>query len=309
MVIGTSNLNNVKSTVHFSCISNQHRSHLTIKPKPTTVKMSSSMTKPQNLHTYWASLHADIEAHLKHSLTIKEPLVVFEPMHHHVFTAPKTTVPALCLAACELVGGQRHHAISAASALLLMESATYTHEHLPLTDRPKPKPGTKPRPVANHVYGPNVELLTSDGIVPFGFELLARSDGGENSERILRVMVEISRAVGSGGVIEAQYGKTLAGGSNGEEMCHVEEIMRVVEKYEGVLHACGAVCGGVLGGGCEEEIERLRKFGFYVGIIQGMIKRGFKGDKKVDEARNLALQELQFFKDKEVDAIKTFLNI
>jgi hypothetical protein len=40
-----------------------------------------------------------------------------------------------------------------------------------------------------------------------------------------------------------------------------------------------------------------------------MIKRGFKEDKEVDEARNLALQELQFFKDKEVDAIKTFLNI
>ncbi|CAJ2633964.1 unnamed protein product [Trifolium pratense] len=304
MDIRTSNLTNVKSTVHFSCISNQHRSHLTTKPKPTTVKMSS-MTKTHNPHPYWASLHADIEAHLKHSLTIKEPLVVFEPMHHYIFTAPKTTVPALCLAACELVGGQRHHAISAASALLLMESATYTHEHLPLTDRPGPKPG----PVINHVYGPNVELLTSDGIAPFGFELIARSDGGENSERILRVMVEISRAMGSGGVIEAQYRKALDGGSVGEEMCHVEGIRRVVEKYEGGLHACGAVCGGVLGGGCEEEIERLRKFGFYVGIIQGMIKRGFKEDKEVDEARNLALEELQFFKDKEVDAIKTFLNI
>jgi geranylgeranyl diphosphate synthase type II len=126
-------------------------------------------------------LQADIEAHLKHSLTIKEPLVVFEPMHHHVFTTPKTTVPALCLAACELVGGQRHLAISAASALLLMESATYTHEHLLLTGKPKPRPGSKPRPVVNHVYGPNVELLTSDGIAPFGFELLSRSNGGENS--------------------------------------------------------------------------------------------------------------------------------
>lgn len=301
MATTTSHLTNVKSTVHFSCISNQHRSHLTTKLKPTTVRMSMTQTP------YWASLHADVEAHLKQTITIKEPLVVFEPMHHLIFTAPKTTVPALCLAACELVGGQRQEAISAASTLLLMEAAAYTHEHLPLSDRPGPKPG----PMIDHVYGPNVELLTGDGIVPFGFELLARSDGGENSERILKVMVEISRAVGSGGgVIDAQYMKTLGGGSDGDEICHVEEIRRVVEKYEGRLHSCGAVCGGVLGGGCEEEIERLRKFGFYVGIIQGMIKWGFKEDhKEVVEARNLAIQELKFFKDKEVDAIKTFLNI
>ncbi|CAI8586876.1 unnamed protein product [Vicia faba] len=224
-------------------------------------------------------------------------------MHHLIFNAPKTTVPALCVAACELVGGERHEAISAASALLIMEAATYTHEHLPLTDRPKPEFGM------NHVYGPNVELLTGDGIVPFGFELLARSDNGENSERILRVMVEISRAVGSRGVIDAQYRKTMDTRSDSEEMCHVEEIKRVVEKYEGGFHSCGAVCGGVLGGGSEEEIEKLRKIGLYVGMIQGMVKRGFNEGREVKEARNLALQELKIFKDKEVDAIQILLNI
>ncbi|XP_058745056.1 heterodimeric geranylgeranyl pyrophosphate synthase small subunit, chloroplastic-like [Vicia villosa] len=301
----TSNFTNVKSTVHFPCISNQHRSHLHLK-KPTTVRMSMTQ-QTRNSHPYWASMQADIEAHIKQFFTIKEPLEVFEPIHHFIFSAPKTTVPTLCLAACELVGGERHQAISAASALLLMEAATYTHEHLPLTDKPKPKP--KPESEMKHVYGPSMELLSFEAIVPFGFELLARSDYGENSEKILRVMIEISRAVGSEGVIDAQYRKTMGSRSDGEEMRHVEEMRRVVEKYEGGLHSCGAVCGGVLGGGSEEEIERLRKFGLYVGMIQGMVKRGFNESKEVDEARDLAIQELEFFKDKEVDAIKTFLNI
>lgn len=283
-------------TSHLAVVSNQHRSH---------VRMTMTQ-QTRNPRLHWASLQADIEAHLKSSITIKQPLEVFEPMHHLVFSAPKTTVPALCLAACELVGGQRHQAISAASALLLMEAATYTHEHLPLTDRPK----AKPEPVVkNHVFGPNVELLTGDGMVPFGFELLARSDGGENSEQILRVMVEISRVVGSTGIIDAQYRKTMDTRSDGEEVCHVEEIMRMVEKYEGELHSCAAVCGGVLGGGSEDEIERLRKFGFCVGMIQGMAKKGFNEGKEVIDARNLALQELKFFKDKELDAIKILLNI
>ncbi|XP_058746735.1 heterodimeric geranylgeranyl pyrophosphate synthase small subunit, chloroplastic-like [Vicia villosa] len=298
----TSHLTNVKSTVHFSPISsNQHRSDARLKP--ATVRMTMTQ-QTRNPHLHWASLHADIEAHLKSTITLKEPLEVFEPMHHLIFSAPKTTVPALCLAACELVGGQRHQAISAASALLLMEAATYVHQHLPLTDKPKPEP----EPGMDHVYGPNVELLTGDGIVPFGFELLARSDDGENSERILRVMIEISRAVGSRGVIEAQYRKTMDRRSDGEEICHVEEMRRVVEKYECGMHSCGAVCGGVLGGGSDEEIEKLRKVGFYVGMIQRMAQRGFNDGKELNEARNLALQELKFFKDKEIDAFKMLLN-
>lgn len=44
-------------------------------------------------------------------------------------------------------------------------------------------------------------------MLPFGLELLASSDNpaGNNSGRILRVMVEMTRAMGSQGVVEGQY--------------------------------------------------------------------------------------------------------
>ncbi|CAI9773433.1 unnamed protein product [Fraxinus pennsylvanica] len=65
--------------------------------------------------------------------------------------------------------------MAAAAALHLMNAAIFTHENLPVTDRPMPKPEVQ------HKFGPNVELLTGDGIVPFGLELLARSmDQGPN---------------------------------------------------------------------------------------------------------------------------------
>ncbi|XP_061342215.1 heterodimeric geranylgeranyl pyrophosphate synthase small subunit, chloroplastic-like [Gastrolobium bilobum] len=249
---------------------------------------------------------ADIEAHLKQTIPMKEPLVVFEPMNHLVFASPRTTVPALCLAACEFVGGQRHQAMAAASALLLLQAATYTHEHLPLTDKPRPMLEPEPEPMIPRAFSPDIHLMTGDGIVPFGFELLARSDDPAqgNSERILRVIIEISRSVGSVGVIDAQYRKTQ---SDGRECRHVESIKRVVEKNEGGLHACGAACGAVLGSGSEEDIERLRKYGFYVGMIQGMLLNGLR--EEVEEARNLALIELQFFKDRDIDAISSFINV
>ena len=293
---------NASSTLRFSCKSTLE--HSTLPPKPNTIKITPTQS-------YWPSLQADIEAHLKQAILIKEPLTVFEPMHHLVFAAPKTTVPALCAVACEVVGGHKDQAMAAASTLLLLRAAIYTHEHLPLTDR------LRPGPMIHHVYGPDRELLIGDGIIPFGFEMLARSDDstGNNSERILRAIIEISHAVGSKGVIDGQYRKVLLTQSDGKESSQVESIKQVVEKTEGEWHACGAACGAVLGGGSQEEIEKLRKYGLYVGMIQGILHECEEiGDEKgllnfVKELKNLALKELEGFKGKKVEEISSFLEI
>ncbi|XP_057725363.1 heterodimeric geranylgeranyl pyrophosphate synthase small subunit, chloroplastic-like [Arachis stenosperma] len=314
MVVGSMLHINGNPTVHFSCKSNHDRPSYI--PKPTAVKMTTITTTtittaPSILQPYWASLQADIEAHLKHVMPYKDPLVVFEPMHHLVFSAPRTTVPALCLAAGELLSGDRHQAMAAASALVLLLAANHTHEQIPSKPKSKPKPMSRPKSntMSFRAFSPGIELMTGDGLIPFGFELLSKSCDSvqENSDRVLRVIIEISRAVGSKGLIDAQYKKFLLSESDGGESCHVERIMDIMEKNEGGLHACGASCGAMLGGGSEEEIERLRKFGFYVGMIQGMVNEGFW--EEVEVVKDLAFKELQYFKDnnRDVDAISSFI--
>lgn len=268
------------------------------------------VTMSQN-QSYSASVNAEIEVHLKQAIPMRPPLEVFEPMNYFSFGAPRTTAPALCVAACELVGGQRDQAMAAAAALHLMLAASFTHEQLPLTDRPRPKF----RPVTHHAYSPNIELLLPDAIVPFGFELLAKSDdpAQDNSERILRVMIEIARAMGSQGMVKGQYYEVERPQSEGEGSNDVGWIVDVCKKKEGGLHACGAACGAILGGGSEEEIEKLRKFGLYVGMIRGILHgvgRKEKGlETTVEELRNLALKELKEFKGGNLEAISSFVNL
>ncbi|KAI8552837.1 hypothetical protein RHMOL_Rhmol06G0299200 [Rhododendron molle] len=135
-------------------------------PSPFFTSKPMMVTMAHNSQSsYWASIEEEMEAHLKQAIPVRLPTAVFEPI---VFAAPKTKAPAPCVASCELVGGHRAEAMDAASALQLMHSAAYTHENLPLTDRPNHKP------MIHHAYNPNIELPTGDGIVPFGFELLAR---------------------------------------------------------------------------------------------------------------------------------------
>ncbi|XP_028115681.1 heterodimeric geranylgeranyl pyrophosphate synthase small subunit, chloroplastic-like [Camellia sinensis] len=88
----------------------------------------------------------------------------------------------------------------------------------------------------------------------------------------------------------------------------------VCKKKVGEMHACGAACGAILGGGSEEEIEKLRKYGLHVGMIQGMMMMvnglGRKEEREmevVERLKVLALKELESFDAKKVDLISSLV--
>ncbi|KAJ8754638.1 hypothetical protein K2173_010729 [Erythroxylum novogranatense] len=280
-------------------------------PIQRAVTGSSSPMSLSQCQPYWTSIDGDIDAHLKHAIPIRSPLSVFEPMHRLTFSAPYTTAPALCIAACELVDGHRDQAMAAAAALRLTHAAAFVHEQLPLTDRPRPKN----RPTIDHLFGPNIELLTGDGIAPFGFELLANSDDPtqNNSERILRVIIEIARATGAQGRIQGRYNELELEyvQSEDEKWSHLAWINEVCKKKEGEMHACAGACGAILGGGSEEEIEKLRSFGLHVGILQAigsMVKRGEKAHMEVVSGlRRKALEELKAFNQEKIGPISSLV--
>lgn len=128
-----------------------------------------------------------------------------------------------------------------------------------------------------------------------------------NSDRILRVIIEITRAVGSNGMVEGLYEEMKCGQSE-SDMGRVEYVC---EKKEGELHACGAACGAILGGGSEEEIEKLRKFGLYAGMIQGMlygVGKNKEGKMEVvEKLRKSAIKELEHFDSRKVEAISSLV--
>ncbi|KAF9589269.1 hypothetical protein IFM89_022187 [Coptis chinensis] len=299
------------TTPTFSSFSKTKFHHSFPSYKPMKVSMS------QNQTSWAATINSEVEAHIKQALTGRNPASVYHPMNHLIFEIPRSMAPALCIAACESVGGEKDQAIAAASALHLMHVSTYTHEYLQLSDQPKPKP------MPHHVYGANIELLTADSMVPFAYELLAAMDDptNTNSDRILRVMIEIGRAVGSQGMVNGQYLKVRCLGLDGDEPCEKGMVDQVFEKKGGALYSCGAACGAILGGGTDEEIEKLRRYGLYVGMIHGiMVYDAAIKEKRLvklaDDLKYLALKELEGMKEKNVeplwsliDGISVFLRV
>ncbi|XP_077211000.1 heterodimeric geranylgeranyl pyrophosphate synthase small subunit 2, chloroplastic-like [Tasmannia lanceolata] len=282
-----------------------------------SIKHSSSSYRPINISmfdgkAYWASINEEIEAHLEQALPIRDPLTMHEPLHNLVMSAPRTMAPALLVAACDLAGGQRTHSIAAASALHLMHAASFTHEHMPNV-LGKPGEAQKPGPAA---YPANIELLSGDAILPLGYELMVQSVN-DVSDRALGVIVEMSRAMGAQGMVEGQYMHVTWYKDPMDEGPVDGWVRKVSEKKEGGLYACGAACGAILGGASEDEVERLRRYGFYIGMVYGMLygvgrdeKRG--GFSKLEAAkrfRSLALLELDGVKVGKVGPISSLLDV
>ncbi|KAL8033551.1 hypothetical protein ABFX02_13G166700 [Erythranthe guttata] len=290
-----------------TCLSHfNHKANFLWKSKSsckTNYKPRRIIAAANNKSAYWASIEADIDTYLKKAIPVNSPESVVGPMHHLIFAAPRTGAAALCVAACELVGGDRRQAMAAAAAVHLMHAAAYTHEHLPLmtTGRPGPEPEIE------HKYSPNIELLIGDGLIPLGLGLLAGSflDRTRNDpDRIVRVMVEITRAVGSQGTVDGLYRKLGAIDGNYYDYEVVEYVCR---KTDGELHGCGAV----LGGGAEEEVETLRKFGVYAGMVRGLTaaaaekNHGVDLEGKIEEIKELAMMELKGLRGREIELISS----
>lgn len=72
-------------------------------------------------------------------------------------------------------------------------------------------------------------------------------------------------------------------------------------------------CGAILGGGTVEEIQRLNRFGVYVGKVQGLLSKMGRSEggneEQVQKWRDLALKELEYFDSKKADQISTIVKV
>ncbi|GMN51607.1 hypothetical protein TIFTF001_020768 [Ficus carica] len=116
--------------------------------------------------------------------------------------------------------------------------------------------------------------------------------------------------MGPQGMVDDIYQEVLVGRLDDDHVLNdIEWIEDMCRKKEGRLHACATACGAILGGANGEEIKKLRKYGLYVGVIQGYINRVGGKEKELEremELRNLALKELEHFKGMKMEEISRF---
>ncbi|XP_010552167.1 PREDICTED: heterodimeric geranylgeranyl pyrophosphate synthase large subunit 1, chloroplastic-like [Tarenaya hassleriana] len=204
-----------------------------------------------------------IDEALDAAVPLKEPLKIHEAMRYSLLEGGKRVRPVLCLAACELLGGHEATAMPAACAIEMIHTACLIHDDLPCMDDADLRRGKH----ANHkVFGEAIAVLAGDAFISLAFEHMTAATRGVDPERMICAVRELAKAIGTKGLVAGQVVDMSSGGLNPGEV-GLEELEFIHVHKTAVLLEASAVLGAIMGGGSDEEIEKLRKFARHVGLM------------------------------------------
>ncbi|KAJ4894060.1 Geranylgeranyl pyrophosphate synthase 10 [Raphanus sativus] len=216
---------------------------------------------------YMVNKVASVNKALDEAVPLREPaLKIRESMRYTLLSSGKRVRPMLCLAACELVGGQESTAMPAACAVEMLHVSSLIQDDLPCMDNDDLRRG---KPSNHKAFSEGIAVLTADALIALAVTKMAASISlGVSSERVLRAVMEMTRAVGTEGLIAGQAADIAAERIRFEEnevgLKHLEFIH--IHKTAVLLEA-SVVAGALVGGGSDEEIERLRKYARCIGLL------------------------------------------
>jgi len=198
---------------------------------------------------------------LDEAIVLEEPEKIYEAMRYSLLAGGKRVRPVLCIAACELVGGKEEASIPSACAVEMIHTMSLIHDDLPCMDNDDLRRG---KPTNHKVYGEDVAVLAGDALLSFAFEHVAVSTTGVPPEKIVRAIAELAKAVGKEGLVAGQIVDLE---SEGKSNVGLETLEFIHLRKTAALLEAAVVMGAIVGGGTEDEIEKLRKFARYIGLL------------------------------------------
>jgi geranylgeranyl diphosphate synthase type II len=130
------------------------------------------------------------------------PETLHKAMRYSVFSGGKRIRPVFCIAAYEASGGEGDAVLPVACALEIIHTYSLIHDDLPCMDDDDMRRG---KPTSHKVFGEAAAVLAGDALLTFAIELLV-DEGGRamGPETALRVASEITKAIGSDGMVAGQ---------------------------------------------------------------------------------------------------------
>jgi geranylgeranyl diphosphate synthase type II len=213
-----------------------------------------------DLDSYLQARKAIVEKALDQSLRVGEPPQIYEAMRYSLLAGGKRLRPILCLATCELVGGSIEMAMPTACALEMVHTMSLIHDDLPAMDNDDYRRGQ----LTNHKkFGEDIAILAGDGLLAYAFEYIATYTQGVEPAAVLKVVSKLGHAVGATGLVGGQV-VDLA--SEGNPDINLETLNYIhTHKTGALLEAC-VVSGAILGGASEEELTKLSRYAYDIGL-------------------------------------------
>jgi geranylgeranyl diphosphate synthase, type II len=187
------------------------------------------------------------------------PTSIHRAMRHSVLAGGKRLRPTLCIESARLFGGDEATILRRACALELIHTYSLIHDDLPALDNDDLRRGI---PTCHRVFGEATAILAGDALLTLAFETLA-APGPPESELKLRVLYELSRAIGTrGGMVGGQ----VADLESGERDLDAARLEYIHSSKTGALIRMAVRSGALYAGAAEADVERVTVYGEKVGL-------------------------------------------
>lgn len=191
--------------------------------------------------------------------------IVLESMNYALMGGGKRLRPLIMSEVYSMYGGNDKQIIECfMTAIEMIHTYSLVHDDLPAMDDDEYRRGRK---TVHVVYGEDMAILTGDALLNRAFEVALKSadkKGPEEHIRILKALRVMASKAGIFGMVGGQVfdvaSENLGKANTLEEVLFIHRL-----KTSALLQIC-FMCGGILAGASEKDIELLSIIGENVGI-------------------------------------------
>lgn len=184
------------------------------------------------------------------------------PLRHAVLTGGKRLRPILCVAAHEACGGAPDEAVyDLGVSLEMIHAYSLMHDDLPCMDDANLRRG---RPTPHQLFGEADTARAGLALIPIASLQAWRACRalGCCEDAARRVVLELNRAAGAGGMVG---GQALDLFGEGRELC-AEDLDGLHRRKTGALLTAALVIGALAAEAAEETVDALEAYGRAVGL-------------------------------------------
>ncbi|KAF5747518.1 geranylgeranyl pyrophosphate synthase 7 chloroplastic-like [Tripterygium wilfordii] len=185
---------------------------------------------------------------LDQAVPLKHPKKIREAMRHSLLLGGKRVCPILCIASCQLVGGDEALAMPMACAIEIIHTSWLIIEDLPCMEK---------------VFGQKVAILASAALFSIAFEHIAENSTHAPPDRVVRAITELVSTIGTDRLVGGQFGELMTEGKNltfkDVKYIHGHKTARLLE--------ASIACGAIIGGATESDVQKIRKYARCIGLL------------------------------------------
>jgi geranylgeranyl diphosphate synthase type II len=201
-------------------------------------------------------------------------------MRYSLLSGGKRLRPCLCLACCEMLGGDIGRALPLACGIEMIHTYSLVHDDLPCMDNDDVRRG---KPSNHKVFGEAGAMLAGDALLTHAFEwMLAHAPQNDADLRgYMRAVLAIARGAGASGMVAGQ--RLELSGALENASVTLDEVHRL---KTGALIRAAALSGGFAASADDAALRALEAFAEHFGALFQITDDILDAEKEKDDGKN-----------------------